>query len=378
MTEDLKHLNQLIRNIESKETLTEDAQQVNEFGSVAGKLIPGVGLGLGAYDAYKRAKAGDITGAALSGLGGVASLIPGLGTAASLGLAGVQAGRDKTRTGSWFPSSDEIKAASADKGKSKLAAAPQPKALELPGTKQGPEVAELQKQLIARGAKIEVDGIMGPQTMAAFQQFGTTPSTQMASIENKGIPMTESERIANLNNKLKQIDEGPMDIIKGVGQLGAGALQGAKNIVKGAQWGASHPGLTSTLKATPGMANKLGTAAAKTTGAMARNPMKTAAIAAAGGAGLAGGNAAAAPELPAKLAKNLTSAEQAELAQLVQELQDSTDPEVLDLLKKYQQVTNPSLMRSIGRGIHSIGSGVASGLGDLASGVFTGESTDKK
>jgi hypothetical protein len=38
-----------------------------------------------------------------------------------------------------------------------------------------PAVLKLQQDLIAKGAKIQADGIMGPQTQAAMKQFGNTP-----------------------------------------------------------------------------------------------------------------------------------------------------------------------------------------------------------
>lgn len=65
-------------------------------GKLASKVAPGAGLALGAMDAANRAKKGDYRGATLSGLGAAAStfLPPGLGTAAALGLAGVQAATD--------------------------------------------------------------------------------------------------------------------------------------------------------------------------------------------------------------------------------------------------------------------------------------------
>jgi hypothetical protein len=66
------------------------------LGRLGGKLVPGVGLALGATDAANRLKKGDWGGAALSGLGAAAStfLPPGLGTVAALGTAGLQAGLD--------------------------------------------------------------------------------------------------------------------------------------------------------------------------------------------------------------------------------------------------------------------------------------------
>ena len=42
-----------------------------------------------------------------------------------------------------------------------------------PAAKSDPAVLKLQQDLIAKGAKIKADGIMGPQTQAAMKQFGT-------------------------------------------------------------------------------------------------------------------------------------------------------------------------------------------------------------
>lgn len=63
-------------------------------GKMAGKLIPGVGLVMGAYGAYDKIKQGDLTGAAIEGASGIASLIPGIGTAVAIGLQGISATRD--------------------------------------------------------------------------------------------------------------------------------------------------------------------------------------------------------------------------------------------------------------------------------------------
>lgn len=60
----------------------------------AGKLIPGVGLVMGAMGAYDKASQGDYTGALIEGASGVASLIPGVGTAVSAGLTGLSVARD--------------------------------------------------------------------------------------------------------------------------------------------------------------------------------------------------------------------------------------------------------------------------------------------
>jgi hypothetical protein len=63
-------------------------------GKVVGKAIPGVGLAIGAVDAYDRAKKGDYVGAGIAGTAGLVSLIPGLGWAAGLGLDAVNLARD--------------------------------------------------------------------------------------------------------------------------------------------------------------------------------------------------------------------------------------------------------------------------------------------
>ena len=64
------------------------------LGKALGKKIPLVGLGLGAIFAAQRAMAGDWTGAALELASGASSTIPGLGTAASVGIDAALMSRD--------------------------------------------------------------------------------------------------------------------------------------------------------------------------------------------------------------------------------------------------------------------------------------------
>jgi len=94
------------------------------LGKVGSRLLPGVGLAVGAKDAYDRTKAGDKVGAAIAGATAAASSLPVVGTAASLLGTGVQAARDKFRTGSWFPEPEEIAAASAPAAPKMAAADP--------------------------------------------------------------------------------------------------------------------------------------------------------------------------------------------------------------------------------------------------------------
>lgn len=63
-------------------------------GKMVGKAIPLLGLGLGAYGAYTRAKDGDYLGAGLETLSGLASTVPVIGTGASLAIQGGLLTRD--------------------------------------------------------------------------------------------------------------------------------------------------------------------------------------------------------------------------------------------------------------------------------------------
>jgi hypothetical protein len=210
-----------IRSIESNEVLNEaaiTAPVAQAAGKGLARHIPGLGLAVGAYDAYGRAKQGDWAGAGLSAAAGLAGLIPGAGTAASIGIAGAQALRDKQRTGSYLPSGDEIAAGVAKDAAAKpTATAAAPTAPTPKGT--DPKVLALQQQLIAKGAKIKADGIMGPATQTAMKQF---PGVAVAE-QNKGNDMSESQRIAELRNRLAQIESSQQ-----VDEIG-GALSGIKN-----------------------------------------------------------------------------------------------------------------------------------------------------
>lgn len=235
-------------------------------GKGLARALPGVGLALGGYDAYNRIKAGDYTGAAIAGAGGLASLVPGLGTAAALGLAGAQAGRDKARTGSFLPDDDAIKAAAAGQAPAATQAAK-------PAAGVDPKVQALQQKLIAAGAKITADGIMGPATQAAMKQFPQVKESvaeSMASLRDR-LAMIETEQ---------QADEGLGDLLKiggkGISKFGQGISTGFN---KGA--------LSAGTAARTGMANKAGNLVGRGGAAIAKNPGRTGVGLAALGAGAA-------------------------------------------------------------------------------------------
>lgn len=305
-------------------------------GAVGSKLIPGLGLVAGGADAYRRAKAGDWTGAALSGLGGIASTVPGLGTAASLGLMGAQAARDKMRTGSFIPDVDDIAAASNNTTPSKQAQpAAQPAQPQVPPGGD-PKIFALQQKLIAQGAKITADGKMGPQTQTAMKQF---PNVKLA--ENiKETKMSESQRIAELMGRLAQIEnqavaEGPLDRIK----AGWDAVKGAG---KKFATGISNPRSTN-LPSGQNLPQKTGAA-------LARNPGKTMAATAvgAGTLGYMAGKPGQQPTPPkpqtssqpakkpaAAPTSALSKAELDEFDAIARELANSQDPVAVELMGQY-------------------------------------------
>ena len=146
-------------------------------GKMASRLIPGVGAAVGAYDAYDRAKKGDYIGAGLSGLGAVTSFIPGIGTAATMGLAGAQLARDyKVKTGAFAP--DEAEAGQAATPAAGKGTIPNP-------TKYPTTDAEIKAFQQSKG--LTVDGKIGPKTQAALDAAGLKKPAQAAT-PSPGLP----------------------------------------------------------------------------------------------------------------------------------------------------------------------------------------------
>jgi trimeric autotransporter adhesin len=215
-------------------------------GKIASRLVPGLGAAAGAYDAYQRGKAGDTTGAAIAGLTGAASTIPVVGTAAALAGTGIQAVRDKWRTGSWLPSQDEIAAAAQKDGTAKPVAG-------APATAVG-QIAQTAKnagQAVAQATKADPTKVNKfKDLLSKIQQSQTV---QVSGKINKGDIMSESNQIASLRDRLAQIEEG-----RRIDELG-GVVQGAKNLynvgkgfVQGAVGGAAKAGDAATAAAQKG------------------------------------------------------------------------------------------------------------------------------
>jgi peptidoglycan hydrolase-like protein with peptidoglycan-binding domain len=347
-----------IRSIESKEVLNEAALAAPAAavaGKGIGRFIPGVGAALGAYDAYGRAKQGDWAGAGLSAAGGIASLIPGVGTAASIGIAGAQALRDKQRTGSYLPGEDEIAA-----GVAKDAAAQPTQTAAATPTPPGadPKVLALQKQLIAKGAKIAADGKMGPATQAAMKQF---PGTAVAE-QNKGNDMSESQRIAELRDRLAQIESHPLVAEISLGGLGAG-IKNCGSAVNTGFMNAEYAKVAgmATRGANKGqVVNKAASAGAKTGKALNTTAKVGAGAAVGAGAMAALGGGAATKETdpkkitpPTKVTPPAPAADPAQtpnagadkadvdaLNAMAAELENSQDPADIELLRRYNGIIN--------------------------------------
>jgi hypothetical protein len=146
-----------------------------------GKAIPGVGLAFGAKDAYDRAQQGDYVGAGIAGASGLASLVPGVGTAAALGLDAANIGRDMA--------SGAYDDQEAPAGKP----SPQTGAGSSTG-KANPEVLKIQKELVAKGYPLKLDGVMGPKTQAAIEYEKTNKNTnKLAGNDNKALSDMQSQ-----------------------------------------------------------------------------------------------------------------------------------------------------------------------------------------
>jgi hypothetical protein len=219
---------------------------------------------------------------------------------------GTQAARDKARTGSYFPDDDEQDTAVAqDNGKLPAGA--------------DPKVYTLQKQLIAKGAKIPLDGKMGPLTQAAQKQFGgETVAESIASLR---------DRLAMIENE-SQTDEGFGDLFKGAANLGKGikaglsggaaaseiAAKGGAAANKGLQFGKKFAGAGQAVKGA-------------VTGNTAKNIAKVgggAALGAAGVAALGGGTSTVAKNktTTGTVSQNAQVDPNSDKAALIKQIQD--------------------------------------------------------
>jgi len=237
-------------------------------GAAARRALPGVGLAYGAYDAYDRATQGDYTGAGISGLSGIASLFPGLGTAASLGLLGLNAYLDSNKTPTVAIAAEDAKII-ADNIKiiqdwqkdpaNQSALTPELKnrianvlkgvsTLGVPTAQAATPAIPAQPATTpaAPAANPKVDQIN--QTLNSMDQLLKKNKFESAN-NKKSPPLTESERMARLRDI---VTEDVTDYIlpaAGAAATGYGAYHGARALEKGASKPvAMYVGLKAVLK----------------------------------------------------------------------------------------------------------------------------------
>ena len=154
------------------------------MGKITSKILPGVGLLVGTYDAIKRAKEGDWLGAGLAGASAALSLVPGIGGFAAMGLDAANIGRD-IRAGKFKSTDSDMEP-------------------ELQGStgSQGPQgdtkLKQLQKMI---GAK--PDGIMGPETKSKLRVW-----QQQQGITDDGLPGPETYGKAGISESQQTVAEG--------------------------------------------------------------------------------------------------------------------------------------------------------------------------
>lgn len=149
---------------------------------------------------------------ALSGFAftGIGVLIPVLGSVILGSVVELQFGNDikkliKAVVDKIWESASEL--AGDDSNIEVIPLGPTPSTTTDQGTKEkspnyDPEVAKIQQALVAKGAKITVDGVLGPATYKAFDQYGD-------SLEEA---LSVSESIRYLQNRLSLIENDPNEV----------------------------------------------------------------------------------------------------------------------------------------------------------------------
>jgi peptidoglycan hydrolase-like protein with peptidoglycan-binding domain len=151
------------------------------MGKIVSKMLPGVGLLVGTYDAIRRAKEGDWLGAGLAGASAALSLVPGIGGFAAMGLDAANIGRD-------------IKAGKFKNLDSDVA----PELQGSTGSQGDTKLKQLQKMIGANP-----DGIMGPETKSKLQAW-----QQQQGIKADGLPGPETYGKAGISESQQTVAEG--------------------------------------------------------------------------------------------------------------------------------------------------------------------------
>jgi hypothetical protein len=199
---------------------------------------------------------------------------------------------------------------------------------------------------------------MGPATQTAMKQF---PGVAVAE-QNKGNDMSESQRIAELRDRLAQIESHPQIADEGIADLAKGAWQGVKTVGKNLAggWGGdaarTAKGTYAAGSSAAGVANKVGKVAANNKGKLG------VAAGAAGMAALSGGGAnkptdpvkpTIKPTVKPSVTPPVPGADPAQtpnagadkadvdaLNAMAAELENSQDPADIELLRRYNGIIN--------------------------------------
>jgi predicted chitinase len=135
-----------------------------KLATLAGKALPGVNIAYQGADALRRASLGDTTGSVIAG----ASAIPALAIPGTV----AQAVRDKYRTGAFFPSDEELKAA-IDKEKGSAT----------PPLKERKNVMNKKQQLHQKIKKLEEDRAHLQERLgAAARAFKSLPASKFGQM----------------------------------------------------------------------------------------------------------------------------------------------------------------------------------------------------
>lgn len=180
----------------AKAATSAGSKMLGAGSKLLGRAMPGVGAVLGAQGAYDSYKKGDYLGAALNGLSGAFSLVPGLGWIPAVGLGAWQAGRELSGATDKYDNPE-----GGEQGAQTNPPVTGP---------VNPSVKALQQRILAKDPKAlpkhGADGRMGPETQAAMQRLNIKETT----MPQKSL----AETMRDLQQKLDNITEAPESDVK--------------------------------------------------------------------------------------------------------------------------------------------------------------------
>ena len=149
-------------------------------GRLIGKRIPGIGLAISAGEAGARAVSGDYVGAAIAGAEGIASLIPGVGTLASMGLGGYGVYRDAKRAKKVFNVAKKVRKAAKGKTAAQIASPAFEKGVMKKINKKFNPISQLNKKVPKKRRMMGAKTVLGTSVRTGSIGMG-------ADMANKGL-----------------------------------------------------------------------------------------------------------------------------------------------------------------------------------------------